>query len=211
MAFAHLQAGTGRTKGKVVVNVYKNHQSSLSMSDKVIKILAILGSLKPASANTNLLRVIRKIAPQNAMVNIFDGLDKLPHVNPELTINIESVNDLWQQLRLADGVIFSTPEYAFGVAGILKNALDWVVSSGDLNEKPVFAISASPLYSGGDKALASLLLALTALGAHMDANSSLSIAHVKNKLADAGVCSDYETTNALQELINNLSVTSSLQ
>ena len=64
----------------------------------------------------------------------------------------------------SDGVLICTPEYAFGMPGSLKNALDWTVSSGDLNEKPVAAISASPLHSGGDKAHASLLLTLTAWG-----------------------------------------------
>jgi NAD(P)H-dependent FMN reductase len=181
------------------------------MNDKPINILAISGSLKSTSANTNILRAISKMTPQNVVVNIFDGLGQLPHFNPELTEEIESVNNFRQQLRLADGVIFSTPEYAFGVPGVLKNALDWVVSSGELNEKPVVAISASPLYSGGDKALASLLLTLTALGTHMDANSSLSIANVKSKMTGAGVCSDDEAINELQLLINNLIVTMSLK
>ena len=181
------------------------------MYNKVIHILAISGSLKSTSANTGILRTIIKIVPKNVVVKIFDGLDKLPHFNPDSTVDIESVNNFREQLRLADGVIISTPEYAFGVPGVLKNALDWVVSSGELNEKPVVAISASPLYSGGDKALASLLLTLTALGTHIDANSSLSIANVKSKMTGAGVCSDDETINALQLLINNLIVTISLK
>jgi chromate reductase len=152
------------------------------MNNKVINILAISGSLKSTSANTNIFRAISKISPSNVMVNIFDALDKLPHFNPELANDIEAVNIFRQQLNMADGVIFSTPEYAFGVPGVLKNALDWVVSSGELNKKPVAAISASPLYSGGDKALASLLLTLSALGARIDAGSSVSIANVKSKM-----------------------------
>ena len=105
---------------------------------------------------------------------------------------------------MADGVIFSTPEYAFGVPGVLKNALDWVVSSGELNEKPVAAISASPLYSGGDKALASLLLTLTALGTNMGAGSSLSIAFVKSKITDAVEITSDETMAELGLLLDGL-------
>jgi NAD(P)H-dependent FMN reductase len=138
------------------------------------------------------------------VVNIYDGLHTLPHFNPELTIDVEAVNSFRQQLNVADGVIFSTPEYAFGVPGVLKNALDWVVSSGELNEKPVAAISASPLYSGGDKALASLLLTLSALGAGMDAASSVSIANIKSKMSDEGVVADYETEMTLRRLIDDL-------
>lgn len=174
------------------------------MKDKVINILAISGSLKSNSTNTNILRVISKIASQNVIINIFDGLDKLPHFNPGSTNDIESVNDFRRQLRVADAVIFSTPEYAFGVPGVLKNALDWLVSSGELNKKPIVAISASPLYSGGDKALASLLLTLTALGSTMGAGSSLSIANIKSKMTDAGELSDDETISNLKLLLNGL-------
>jgi chromate reductase, NAD(P)H dehydrogenase (quinone) len=149
---------------------------------KTINILSISGSLKSTSSNTNILNAIANIAPKNVQVKIFTGLDTLPHFNPEAKENIPSVNNLRQQLKEADGLIISTPEYAFGVPGVLKNALDWLVSSGELNEKPVAAISASPLYSGGDKALASLLLTLTALGATMKARSVLSIGNIKNKM-----------------------------
>lgn len=86
----------------------------------------------------------------------------------------------------------------------LKNALDCIVSSGELNEKPVAAISASPLYSGGDKAPGSLLLTLTALGTNMGAGSSLSIANVKSKITDAGEISDDETTTELKLLLDDL-------
>lgn len=174
------------------------------MKDRMIHILAISGSLKSTSTNTNILRAISKMAPPNVSVDIFEGLDSLPHFNPELTDDIEPVNKFRQQLRLADGVIFSTPEYAFGVPGVLKNALDWLVSSGELNNKPVAAISASPLYSGGDKALASLLLTLTALGVGMGAGSSLSIANIKSKITSAGEVSSDETTTEVKLLLDGL-------
>ena len=174
------------------------------MNNKVINILAISGSLKSTSANTNVLWAISKIATQNVRVNIFEGLDKLPHFNPELANDIDAVNSFRQQLSDADGVIFSTPEYAFGVPGVLKNALDWVVSSGELNEKPVVAISASPLYSGGDKALASLLLTLTALGTNMGAGSALSIEDIKNKMTTKGEISNHKTLQALMQLLEDL-------
>jgi NAD(P)H-dependent FMN reductase len=86
----------------------------------------------------------------------------------------------------------------------LKNALDWLVSSGELNEKPVAAISASPLYSGGDKALASLLLTLSALGTNMNKDSFLSIGDISNKMNRAGDVIDKETLQALQLILYNL-------
>jgi NAD(P)H-dependent FMN reductase len=167
-------------------------------------IAAISGSLKSTSSNTNILRALAAMAPQDIVINLIEGLDTLPHFNPETEEGNATVNTFRQQLKAADGVIFSTPEYAFGVPGVLKNALDWLVSSGELNEKPVAAISASPLYPGGDKALASLLLTLTALGTNMGANSSLSIGSIKIKMNEAGQIIHAETMKALQLLLNSL-------
>lgn len=166
--------------------------------------MAISGSLTSTSTNTNILRALAKIAPGNVVVEIVEVLDTLPHFNPEIKEEIISVNNFRQQIKEAEAVIFSTPEYAFGVPGVLKNALDWLVFSGELNEKPVIAISASPLHTGGDKALASLLLTLTALGTNKNSNSSLSIGNIKNKMNEAGEITDEETISSLQMILNGL-------
>ena len=169
-----------------------------------INIAAISGSLKSTSSNTNTLRALAAMAPQDIVIDLIEGLDTLPHFNPETEEEIASVNIFRQKIKEADAVVFSTPEYAFGIPGVLKNALDWLVSSGELNTKPVAAISASPLYPGGDKALASLLLTLTALGTNMGANSSLSIGSVKIKMNEAGEITHAETIQALALLLNSL-------
>lgn len=173
-------------------------------SNKTTNIIGISGSLKSTSVNTNILRTISKMAPQNVTISIFDGLDKLPHFNPEVTNNIDRVDDFRRRLRTADGVIISTPEYAFGIPGVLKNALDWLVFSGELNRKPVAAISASPLYSGGDKALASLLLTLAALGCEIKPGGCLGIPDVKNKIDDWGLVNDERTVGSLRLLLTGL-------
>jgi len=174
------------------------------MTNKTIVIAAISGSLKSSSSNTNILRTIARIAPDHIKVKMVEGLDKLPHFNPDNDDQITSVMHFRQQLKESDGVIFSTPEYAYGVPGVLKNALDWLVSSGELYEKPVAAISASPIFSGGDKALASLMLTLTALGSHVNANCSLSIGNIKNKISESGEVNDAETIQALNTVLKGL-------
>ncbi|MBC7488550.1 MAG: NAD(P)H-dependent oxidoreductase, partial [Cytophagaceae bacterium] len=128
----------------------------------------------------------------------------LPPFNPDKPQDILSVLHFRKLLSQSDAVIISTPEYAFGVPGVLKNALDWVVSTGEFNEKPVVAISASPLTSGGDKALESLLHTLTALGTIKDEHSSLSIAAVKKKINEAGKLTDADTKKQLQLLLGRL-------
>ena len=171
---------------------------------QITTIVAISGSLKSTSANTNILRAMAKIAPENISIKIVEGLDQLPHFNPEITENILAVTHFRNQIIAADGVVFSTPEYAFGVPGVLKNALDWLVSSGELNDKPVAAISVSPIHTGGDKALASLLLTLSALGTNTTQNASLAIGTIKSKMNEAGEITNPETLQELNAVLTAL-------
>lgn len=80
------------------------------------------------------------MAPENVLVNIYNDLGDLPHFDDE---EDDKVNEWRKQINEADGIFICTPEYAFGVQGSLKNALDWTVGTGDLYEKPVGLITAS--------------------------------------------------------------------
>ena len=172
-------------------------------------ILAISGSLRASSTNTALVRATAALAPKTMEFTIYDGLADLPHFSPDLDGDNApaSVGQLRGLLQAADGVLICTPEYAFGVPGALKNALDWTVSSGDLYEKPVAAISASPTYMGGDKAHASLLLTLSALGAKVPEGAKLIIPMVRLKLNANGEVSDPETVQALKSVLDTLAQT----
>jgi chromate reductase len=176
----------------------------MGTENKPLTILSISGSLKSTSSNTNILRAIAKLAPTEVTLNLYEGLGDIPPFSPEREDGIESVVRLRQLIAEADGVIIATPEYAFGVPGVLKNALDWTVSTGEFNEKPVTAISASPLNSGGDKALASLLLTLTALGTEKSGNSSLSIPNLSKKFNKEGQLTDEQTLNELKAVLDDL-------
>ncbi len=168
----------------------------------MIRILGISGSLRQQSSNTVLLSSVVALLPGDTEFQVFEGIGDLPHFNPDLDQGhgIEAVNRWRAAVKAADAVLFSTPEYAFGVPGVLKNALDWLVSSGELNEKPVAAISASPLYGGGDKAMASLLLTLKALGTEMSGFSSYSIPSVYQKVKGEEI-TDTETAEKLTSLL----------
>ena len=119
-----------------------------------MQILAISGSLRAGSTNSKLLRAAASLAPEHVNFTFYDGLADLPHFSPELDDDNPpaSVTHLRELLQVADGVIICTPEYAFGVPGSLKNALDWTVSTCAFSAKPVAAISASSTYMGGEKA-----------------------------------------------------------
>ena len=172
------------------------------MADR-IKILGISGSLRSNSSNTNVLKSVAGFKPDEVELIIFEGLDQMPHFNPGLEED-QCVLNFKTAISNASAVIFCTPEYAFGVPGVLKNALDWTVSTGELNDKPVSVISASPLNSGGGNALASLLLTLTALGTKKTDASSLSIPNIKSKSSPAGVLTDENTLELLKNQLDNL-------
>ena len=97
-----------------------------------------------------------------------------------------AVAALRQQLAAADAVLLATPEYAYGMPGSLKNALDWLVSAGSFYGKPTGVLSASPSEQGGERARAGLLLTLTALGAAVVPAASFAVPFVRAKLDAQG-------------------------
>jgi len=112
------------------------------------RVLAISGSLRASSVNTEMLRACALLAPPSVHVTIFEGLGSLPHFNPDLDEEgVElpaSVEEFRRQVGHADAILISSPEYAHGVPGSLKNALDWLVSASELLYKPVGLLNASP-------------------------------------------------------------------
>ena len=103
-----------------------------------LTILAISGSLRARSTNTELLLALSALAPEGVSIDLYDALDRLPHFNPDLEHTEPApVMDLKRRLGRSDGLIISSPEYARGVPGSLKNALDWLVSGSEFVDKPV--------------------------------------------------------------------------
>lgn len=128
-----------------------------------LQILAISGSLRAASSNATLLRALPLLAPDGMTFVLYDGLGDLPHFNPDLEADAPaSVARFQSLLETSDGVLISSPEYAHGVPGVLKNALDWVVGSGELVDKPVALLNASPASTFAQAQLTETLRVMTA-------------------------------------------------
>ena len=110
-----------------------------------MKILAISGSLRAASLNSLLLRAVACLAPADISVNLYRGLGNLPLFNPDIEASDPStVADLRTQILSADALLIASPEYAHGITGVMKNALDWMVSCEAFVHKPVALLNASP-------------------------------------------------------------------
>lgn len=172
----------------------------------MFRIVAISGSLRPDSSNTALLRALATLAPDGVSVTLYHELGELPHFSPERDIEpaphaVQTLRDL---ISGSDAVVICTPEYAHGMPGSLKNALDWLVGSGELVDKPVAALSASPSADGGANARAWLVQTLTVMSAKVVPEASFAIGLVRTKLDAAGRVVDVETIHLLRGIFTAL-------
>jgi len=112
---------------------------------RTAKLLAISGSLRAASLNTMLLRALARLAPPGVEVSVYAGLGSLPLFNPDIeTPEPVPVAALHAAILAADALVIASPEYAHGVTGAMKNALDWMVGNESFVNKPVALLNASP-------------------------------------------------------------------
>ncbi|WP_459502704.1 NADPH-dependent FMN reductase [Bacillus sp. C1] len=170
------------------------------------KIIAISGSIREGSSNTNILKALAAFIPEDVAYTIYTGIEELPHFNPDID-RVKApvvVEDFRKKLNEAHALIICTPEYAKGIPGVLKNALEWLVSSAELYKKPVAVITASPSITGGDKAHESLLLTLGMLDTIVVANGSLLVPSVRTKFSNDAKVTDESTKQALIALVNSL-------
>ena len=165
-----------------------------------IKILGISGSLRANSSASAVLNVVAGLVPEQVEFTIYNGLAEIPAFNDsnEVPGTVEAFIKL---LSDADGVFFVIPEYAFGVPGALKNALDWTVSSSTAcPDKPVALITAA---TGGDKAHAAFLLTLKAISSKIPEGATLLLSFIRSKLNEKNEVKDSETLDAIKSVIHS--------
>jgi NAD(P)H-dependent FMN reductase len=154
-------------------------------------LFAISGSLRAASSNTSALRAFGDLAPAGVRVELYAGLADLPHFNPDLDREGDTppapIVALRERIGRAHGLVICSPEYAHGVPGSLKNALDWLVSSLEFPGKPVALLDISPIST---HVRAALVETLTTMSARMIDDPRLTVPLPRNRLDAAAMCSD---------------------
>ncbi len=163
--------------------------------------MLISGSLRQRSTNTAALRTARLVAPRQVAAVLYEGTARLPHFNPDDDTGSPPapVLALRAQIRSADAVLFSVPEYAGALPGSFKNLLDWAVGDdqpASLDGKPVAWVNVAP--RGAVHAHDSLRRVLRYLGARvvepacadlplaqtdLDAEGLVQAAHIRARLA----------------------------
>jgi NAD(P)H-dependent FMN reductase len=168
--------------------------------------LALCGSLRRVSSNLSLLRAALLVAPPGVDLRIADPLDRLPHFNPDLdeAPYPEAVTRWREEIAAADAVLICTPEYAFSLPGVLKNALDWLVPSGELYEKPVAVITAAPNQRTPAKAQRHLLETLSAQQIRLVEDASVTVIFPRDGFDARGALTDPDAATRLRRAIEAL-------
>jgi chromate reductase len=165
-------------------------------------VLALSGSLRAASLNSALLRVAAHVAPANVNIAIYQGLDELPLFNPDIeSTDPEPVARLRTRIIAADALLIASPEYAHGITGVLKNALDWMVGNESFVHKPVALLNASPL---SVHAIASLREIVTTMSAHPIDVASIAVAVRGYHRSEASILADAKIVKALRESLEEI-------
>jgi chromate reductase len=175
------------------------------MMERRVRVLAISGSLRQHSLNTELLRAAAILMEGSAEFTFYSGLDRLPHFNPDLdhegALPPHEVRNLRTHVAAADALLISSPEYAHGVPGSLKNALDWLVSGSEIVGKPTGLLNASARSEHAHTALEETLRTMSA--ALVDEAVKV-IPLDDRRMRAMNIAADYTIAGYIQEAVASL-------
>ncbi|HKK13893.1 MAG TPA: NADPH-dependent FMN reductase [Gammaproteobacteria bacterium] len=160
-----------------------------------MKLLALSGSLRKHSYNTAALEALGKLCPPGVDFDIGEIKD-LPLFNPDMeAVQFPALEKLKSGVAQASGLVIASPEYAHGISGPLKNALDWLVSGAEFPHKPIMLINTSPRASYALEALKEVLVTMS--GTIIE-RAYVSIPLLGSGLDSDGILGNVEISHALK-------------
>ena len=172
-----------------------------------IKILGIAGSLRKQSYNKGALRAAQQLCPEGAQIEVFDLAGIPPFNQDEERSPNQKVVDFKKRIRAADAILLVTPEYNYGVAGVLKNAIDWASRPyGDnaWDGKPVAIMSAAMSMGGGIRAQYQLRQSFVFLNMDAVVQPEVAINNVGERFDQDGNLTDETSKKLIGQLLRNL-------
>jgi chromate reductase, NAD(P)H dehydrogenase (quinone) len=168
-----------------------------------MRILAISGSLRALSFNTAALQAAVAMAPAGVEIVLYTGLGNLPHFNPDRDGDEppEIVKSLRREVGLSNGLLIAAPEYAHGLPGTFKNALDWLVSCVEFPAKPVALINTSQRAFHAQGHLREILATMSA---RLIDSATITLPLMGRNLDAAGTLADAEMLAQLQDALTRL-------
>jgi chromate reductase, NAD(P)H dehydrogenase (quinone) len=173
-----------------------------------LKVLGIAGSLRAGSFNRALLRAAQELAPAGMDITAFD-LAPIPLFNGDVEAkgDPEPVAAWKAAIRQADALLFVTPEYNFGVPGVLKNAIDWASRpprSSALQGKPAAIMGATPGMGGTGRAQMQLRQAFVFTQTYALVSPEVLVARAQEKFDASGRLTDEKTREFVGQLLQAL-------
>ncbi|KQX10698.1 FMN reductase [Streptomyces sp. Root431] len=175
-------------------------------------ILAISGSLRADSHNTQLLRAAQKFNTGQD-IEIYEGLREIPPYDQDLDtpeLRPAAVNELRRRVLEADGLLIATPEFNYSIPGVLKNALDWLSTDWTrteglpLNRKPTAILGAAPTNFGTVRAQLALRQVFVWTDSDVVVKPEIHVFRSHERFDAEGNLTDEVTIELLQLLLNNL-------
>jgi len=167
-----------------------------------MKVLAICGSLRKGSSNHNLLTATEKLFPKLKEWVHFD-ISQLPFFDPSLQFSDvpTTVSELRKHAAEADFIVISTPEYAHGIPGLLKNSLEWLICE-ETMKKTVIVLIAAP--SGGDYVKEYLLETLRTMDLEATTEKTLIVKNARNTISEFGKIHDANLRSTLETFLKSI-------
>ena len=158
------------------------------------KILAIAGSLRSASLSRALVREAIELAPEGVTILTYELAD-IPLYNGDVDVDggPEAVRRFKEAIGSADGLLIATPEYNYGIPGVLKNAIDWASRPGFksvLARKPVAVMGVANGTAGAARALGQLKQVLLATLSLLYPAPELTLGSASSKFAEGRLTDD---------------------
>jgi chromate reductase len=167
-----------------------------------MKVLAISGSLRAASLNSMLLRAAARLALTPMHIAVYPPLASIPLFNPDIEASDPNpVRQLREAIIESDALIVASPEYAHGITGVLKNALDWMVGTEAFVYKPVAIFNASPRSLHADAALREILTVMSAIVVE---DASIAIQIRGSLLDENGIVQNAERADMIRRALDAL-------
>ena len=172
-----------------------------------MKIAGISGSLRKGSYNTATLRAVGALLPDDTDFEIIT-LEEIEPFNEDVEAEgwPPGVESAREKLNGAAGIIMATPEYNYGISGVLKNAIDWFsrpTGEGPICGKPLTILGASPSKTGTARAQSQLRDAAFYNAMPLLTSSEVLISNAAEKFTDDGVLTDNETREFLARMIED--------
>lgn len=162
-----------------------------------MNVLAIPGSLRATSINTAFCRAASRLAPAPLRISVFAGLGELPLFNPDLEADPpRAVREFRDAIGNAGALLIASPEYAHGISGVLKNALDWLVSFEGFINKPVVLVNTSPRAHHAYDALREVLKTMSA---DILSDACMTLPLLGGSVTEEAMVSDAELAQRIRE------------